>query len=194
MLGRSLRHFQAKYLVLDNFFWHHLWLRICSENMKLIIFTLILLKVLQSKAYTLTVKPIEVFQTMPHGRFGQKELSKPTYYRYININSGFLGTLTHGATKLLDPNHWKYKKQLVENHFLQKYDLLGLTGSNNAGVVASIPIIQNHMSRIPILFHTILELIASIPTILSPMIRSRNFMEKNINWMTIIVIPTYNCF
>ena len=102
--------------------------------MKLIIFTLILLKVLQSKAYTLTVKPIEVFQTMPHGRFGQKELSKPTYYRYININSGFLGTLTHGATKLLDPNHWKYKKQLVENHFLQKYDLLGLTGSNNAGV------------------------------------------------------------
>ena len=41
--------------------------------MKLIIFTLILLKILQSKAYTLTVKP------MPHGRFGQKELSKPTY-------------------------------------------------------------------------------------------------------------------
>ena len=102
--------------------------------MKLIIFTLILLKVLQSKAYTLTVKPIEVVQTMPHGRFGQKELSKPTYYRYININSGFLGTLVQGATKLLDPNHWKYKKQLVENHFQQKYDLLGLTGSNNPGV------------------------------------------------------------
>ena len=102
--------------------------------MKLIIFTLILLKVLQAKAYTLTVKPIEVVQTMPHGGFGQKELSKPTYYRYINMNSGFLGTLVQGATKLLDPNHWKYKKQLVENHFQQKYDLLGLTGSNNPGV------------------------------------------------------------
>ena len=85
---------------------------------------------MQSKAfkYTLTLK------TMPHGGFGQKELSKPTYYRYININSGFLGTLVQGATKLLDPNHWKYKKQLVENHFQQKYDLLGLTGSNNPGV------------------------------------------------------------
>ena len=73
--------------------------------MKIIIFTLILLTVLQSKAYTLTVKPIEVVQTMPHGGFGQKELSKPTQYRYININSGFLGTLVQGATKLLDPNH-----------------------------------------------------------------------------------------
>ena len=82
---------------------------------------------MQSKAfkYTLTLK------TMPHGGFGQKELSKPTYYRYININSGFLGTLVQGATKLLDPNHWKSKKKLVENHFQQKYDLLGLTGSNN---------------------------------------------------------------
>lgn len=34
----------------------------------------------------------------------------------------------------MDQNHWKYKKQLVENHFQQKYDLLGLTGSNNPGV------------------------------------------------------------
>ena len=35
-----------------------------------------------------------------------------------------LNTLFQGAMKLFDPNHWEYKKQLLENAFQKKYDLL----------------------------------------------------------------------
>ena len=30
--------------------------------------------------------------------------------------------------KLFDPNHWEYKKQLLEKHFQQKHNILGQLG------------------------------------------------------------------
>ena len=53
--------------------------------------------------------------------------SNPGYSNHFYITAeaaSNLNTLIQGAMKLFDPNHWEYKKQLLENAFQKKYDLL----------------------------------------------------------------------
>ena len=53
--------------------------------------------------------------------------SNPGYSNHFYITAeaaSNLNTLMQGAMKLFDPNHWEYKKQLLENAFQKKYDLL----------------------------------------------------------------------
>ena len=55
------------------------------------------------------------------------ENSKPGYSNHFYITAeaaSNLNKLIQGAMKLFDPNHWEYKKKLLENAFQKKYDLL----------------------------------------------------------------------
>ena len=57
--------------------------------------------------------------------------SNPGYSNHFYITAeaaSNLNTLIQGAMKLFDPNHWEYKKQLLEKHFQQKYDILAQLG------------------------------------------------------------------
>ena len=87
--------------------------------MKIIVFTLILLEVVQgmpSLSYRMNIN---------------NENSKPGYSNHFYITAeaaSNLNTLIQGAMKLFDPNHWEYKKQLLEKHFQQKHDILAQLG------------------------------------------------------------------
>ena len=87
--------------------------------MKIIVFTLILLEVVQgmpSLSYRMNIN---------------NENSKPGYSNHFYITAeaaSNLNKLIQGAMKLFDPNHWEYKKQLLEKHFQQKHDILAQLG------------------------------------------------------------------
>ena len=86
--------------------------------MKIFVFTLILLEVVQGMpAYRMHINTGDI-STMD---------SNPGYSNHFYITSeaaSALNTLLQGAVKIFDPNHWEYKKQMVENHFQKKYDQL----------------------------------------------------------------------
>ena len=95
-------------------------MKVHSENMKIIVFTLILLEVVQGMpafAYRMHINT---------GDISTRD-SNPGYSNHFYITAeaaSNLNTLMQGAMKLFDPNHWEYKKQLLENAFQKKYDLL----------------------------------------------------------------------
>ena len=116
-------------------------MKVHSENMKIIVFTLILLKVVQGMpvSYRMHINTGDVSTRASNLKTFQlaqveklKSLySNPRYSNHFYITAeaaSNLNTLIQGAMKLFDPNHWEYKKQLLEKHFQQKYDILAQLG------------------------------------------------------------------
>ena len=69
--------------------------------------------------------------------------SNPGYSNHFYITAeaaSNLNTLMQGAMKLFDPSHWEYKKQLLEKHFQQKYDILAQLGKAEKALAENIDI------------------------------------------------------
>ena len=117
-------------------------MKVHSENMKIFVFTLILLEVVQgmpSLSYRMNINAKD---------------SNPGYSNHFYITAeaaSNLNTLMQGAMKLFDPSHWEYKKQLLENafqkkhdliekHFQQKYDILAQLGKAEKALAENLDI------------------------------------------------------